>query len=477
MLFTSFEFLIFFSIFFTIYWLVFSKNLKWQNRLLLISSYFFYGWLDWRFSVLLAFSSLFNFVIGFYVSTAKNEKNRKLLVLASVLQGIGTLVVFKYYNFFIDSFADFASKLGITLGFTTLNLLLPIGISFYTFRILSYVLDINNEKLKPVSNWIVFFNYVSFFPCLLAGPIDRAHHLIPQFEKSRTFSYASAVDGMRQILWGLFKKIIIANNCALFVDKVFENYNDYPASSLFLASFLYFIQIYADFSGYSDIAIGVARLLGFDVKKNFNFPFFSESIPEFWRKWHISLTSWMTDFVYTPLSFHFRKHKKKGVVFAIMINFILVGLWHGANWTYVIFGFLQSLYFIPFIIFGDFSREKREISHAKKLIKILLVFFIMMMSTVLLRIESISAAVSFYGNMLSLSVFSKPKIGMQTLIILIFFISLLLIVEWFNKNKEHGLELTFIKSRSIRWLIYLMIITSIGLFGGLTQEKFIYFNF
>ena len=234
-----------------------------------------------------------------------------------------------------------------------------LGISFFTFRTLSYLLDIDKGKIKAEKNWVVFFAYVSFFPSILSGPIDRAKNLIPQLEKKRAFDYNQAIDGLRQILWGLFKKIVIADNCAPFVNQIFNNYQSYPSSSLLLGAFFYAIQIYADFSGYSDMAIGISRLMGFNITKNFDFPFFAQNIAEYWRKWHMSLTSWLTDYVFTPLSIAFRDYGKWGLTFAIIINFTIIGIWHGPNWTYVLFGFLHGCYFIPLILRGTMNKKNK----------------------------------------------------------------------------------------------------------------------
>lgn len=337
------------------YWQVFGRNLKVQNVILLLGSYIFYAWLNWKFLLLLIISSAVSYVLGLSISKTTNEKKKNLLLYLAVFQSLGILFFFKYFNFFITSIVDLLNVFHLNPNIQTLKIILPFGISFYTLKLISYVLDVYNEKIEPTNDWFVFFNYVSFFPCLLAGPIDRADNFIPQLEKSRQFSYAQSVDGFRQILWGLFKKIVIADSCASITGQLFDNYQNYPGSSLLLGAFLYIVQIYADFSGYSDMAIGISKLLGFSIPNNFNYPFFAQNIAEFWQRWHISLTSWMTEYVYSPLSFIFRRYAKNGIILSIIINFILVGLWHGSNWTFVIFGLLHGLYFIPLILNGSFE--------------------------------------------------------------------------------------------------------------------------
>ena len=350
MIFNSVLFFVFFGIFFLIYHFVFNNNLKAQNFFLLIGSYVFYGWMDGKLLYFIIGASVLNFILGFYIEKQQQYLKRKVLLYIGLLQGIGGLFFFKYYNFFIESFNHLFQSFGVNISMKTLNFIVPLGISFFTFRTISYLLDIYKGKIQATKDWIVFLNYISFFPTVLSGPIDKSNTFIPQLEKQRKFNYDLITDGFRQIIWGLFKKTVIADNCALITNQIFADYEILPASSLLLGAFLYTIQIYADFSGYSDMAIGVSKLLGFNVSKNFDYPFFSQNIAEFWRKWHISLTTWLTEYVFTPLSIIFRDFNKLGLVFSILINFTIIGIWHGANWTYILFGFLHGSYFIPLIL-------------------------------------------------------------------------------------------------------------------------------
>ena len=400
MIFNSISFVVFFVIFFIFYWFVFNKNLRLQNLLILIGSYVFYGWWDWRFLSLLIGYSLVNFLLGFYIYKAKEHYTKKFLAFMGVFVGIGLLSYFKYTNFFITSFLTLFSSLNIKLEVHTINVILPLGISFYTFRTLSYLFDIKNNKIKPTSDWVAFFSFVAFFPCLLSGPIDRAKTLIPQLEKTREFKYNDAVAALRQILWGLFKKVVIANTLAQVTDNVYANYQHKPGSTLLVAVFYFSIQLYADFSGYSDMAIGVARLLGFNVTRNFNYPFFAQNIAEYWRSWHISLTSWLTDYLFTPLSISFRDYGKTGLIMAIIINFILVGIWHGANWTFVLFGFLHGCYFIPLILNGTMNKKKKmnvnkAVPSFVEVKNMLSTFTLVSFTLIVFRSDSISAAFGF----------------------------------------------------------------------------------
>ena len=319
----------------------------------------FYAWWDWRFLSLLIGSSLLTYYLGIAIEKATSLKKRKLLLRIGLIQGIGGLIFFKYFNFFIASFNDALASVNVKADIQTLNIILPLGISFYTFRMMSYLLDIHKKKFKATNDWVVLFAYVAFFPCVTSGPIDKAKLLIPQLEKKRVFDSNQAVDGLRQILWGLFKKIVVADNCATFTSQIFDNYKTMPGSTLLLGAFLFAIQLYADFSAYSDMAIGVSRLIGFNVTRNFEYPFFAQNIAEFWRRWHISLTSWLTEYVYTPLTISFRRYEQTGVILAIIINFTICGLWHGANWTFALFGFINGCYFIPLILKGTINKKKK----------------------------------------------------------------------------------------------------------------------
>ena len=324
------------------------KSIKLQNLLIVIASYVFYGWWDWRFLSLIAFSTLVDYFIGIRLGVEQKQSKRKILLWISIIVNLGFLGFFKYYNFFLDNFTQAFSFLGRDISVSSLNIILPVGISFYTFQTLSYSIDVYKGKLKPTKDIIAFSAFVSFFPQLVAGPIERATNLLPQFYKSREFDYNKAVDGMRQILWGLFKKVVIADNAAVFANLIFNNSADYSGSTLLLGAIFFTFQIYGDFSGYSDIAIGTSRLFGFDLMRNFHFPYFSRDIAEFWRRWHISLASWFRDYLYIPLGGSRGSTWMK--VRNIFIIFLVSGFWHGANWTFIVWGVLNALYFLPLLL-------------------------------------------------------------------------------------------------------------------------------
>ncbi|MTI38279.1 MBOAT family protein, partial [Fulvivirga lutimaris] len=350
MIFNSFEFLLFLPFCFITYWFVFQRHLKAQNFFLLFVSYVFYGWWDWRFLSLIAFSSLVDFIAGQQIEKSKTKTRRRFFLWSSILTNLGFLGFFKYFNFFSESFTDLLQLIGFQANLWSLNVILPVGISFYTFQTMSYTIDLYRGHLKAEKDLVAFFAYVSFFPQLVAGPIERAVNLLPQFKISRKFTYKNGADGMRLIFWGLFKKVVIADNCAIFVDEVFLNYTQASSSELILGSFFFAFQIYGDFSGYSDIAIGTAKLLGFNLMTNFKTPYFSRDMAEFWRRWHISLSTWFRDYVYIPLGGS-RVNKKRAVINTFII-FIVSGFWHGANWTFIIWGALNALYFLPLLLLG-----------------------------------------------------------------------------------------------------------------------------
>jgi alginate O-acetyltransferase complex protein AlgI len=479
MLFNSFPFLIFFTIVFVLYWFIFGKNLRLQNLVVLLSSYFFYAWADWRFLSLLIGVSAFNFILGIQIEKTASEKKRRWLVWLGLLQGIGGLVFFKYYNFFISSFNDLFNVMHLGMNLQLLNILVPLGISFFTFRTVSYILDIDKGKIEANKDWIVFFNYVSFFPSLLSGPIDKAKTFIPQLERERQLEYHQASDAMRQILWGLFKKIVIANNCGIITDLIFNGYENLPASSLLYGAFVYTIQIYADFSGYTDMAIGFSKLLGFNITKNFDFPYFAQNIAEFWRKWHMSLTAWLTEYVFTPLSISFRDYGNLGLIMAIVINFVIVGIWHGANWTYVLFGFLHGCYFIPLILKGTMNKKKK-IAKGKlfpsfaELFNVVRTFLLVMLTFIVFRAANVSQAFDYFTRLFSKSIVTIPsEIHLPLLLMIFFFMA----VEWLGREKEFALASLELKYPQVaRYALYFIILTTMFLFSSKEQE-FIYFQF
>ncbi len=358
MLFNSIDFAIFLPIVFILYWFVTNKNLRLQNVLLLVASYFFYACWDWRFLFLLMFSTLLDYYTGLKMAEAESQKKKRFWFWLSIVVNLGFLGVFKYYNFFAESFAEALSLLGLQVNPWTLSIILPVGISFYTFHGLSYVIDIYKDRIKAEKNFVDYAVFVSFFPLLVAGPIERATHLLPQIKKKRTFDYTKAVDGLRQILWGLFKKIVIADSCAEYANMIFNNSADHSGSTLVLGAIFFTFQIYGDFSGYSDIALGTARLFGIELLRNFAFPYFSRDIAEFWRRWHISLSSWFRDYLYIPLG-----GSKGGTWMKVrntFIIFLVSGFWHGANWTFIAWGALNAIYFLPLLLTNQ-NRNNMEI--------------------------------------------------------------------------------------------------------------------
>lgn len=478
MLFNSIHFAIFLPIVFFIYWFIVNQKLHYQNFLLLVASYVFYAFWDWRFLFLLVFSTYLDYFTGLKISENGNATLKKFWFWLSISINIGFLGLFKYYNFFVSSFADVLLSLGFSPSLQTLNIVLPIGISFYTFHGLSYVIDIYNDKIKAERNFIDYSLFVSFFPLLVAGPIERATHLLPQIKKSRTFNYNHAVDGLRQILYGLFKKVVIADQCAVIVNTIFSNYLDYSGSTLLLGAILFTFQIYCDFSGYSDIALGVARLFGFELLRNFAFPYFSRDIAEFWRRWHISLSTWFRDYLYIPLG-----GSKVGTALKIrnvFIIFLISGFWHGANWTFIIWGFLNALYIIPSIIFKtnrnniDTVAQGKYLPSFKEFAAISLTFGLTVVAWVFFRSESVHQAFTYLNKMFSLSLFSVPQIKPSALFAcLCFFI----VIEWFGRESKHALE-SFGNTwpRLARWSFYYVLIVLTISFSGFEQE-FIYFQF
>lgn len=484
MLFHSINFALFFAVFFILYWCCFNKNIKLQNFFLLIGSYIFYGWANWHFLPLLIGSSLFGYLIGLGIERAKGTKYACLLLYLGLFQGLGALIFYKYINVLIVAFLSLGSVFHVELKIHIMDeIIFPVGISFYTFKIMSYLIDCSKDKIKPARDWVVFFSYVAFFPCVMAGPIDKGVNFIPQLQQQRVFEANVANQGMRQILWGLFKKLVIANNCAILVDQIFENFQSLPASALVAGAFFYTIQIYADFSGYSDMAIGVSKLLGFRVMRNFNYPLFSHNIAEFWRNWNISLTSWLTEYVFTPLSIFFRNYGKLGLILAIIINFTLIGVWHGANWTFALFGLLHGCYFIPLILRGTFNKKKKLLQQKRiftpiEFFKILRLFVLVMLTFIMFRADTVSHAFDYYGRLFSRSLFSFPSIvGTFQASYTLVFVFAMLIVEWKNQEKEFPLlsfGLTW--KKPTRFLMYYLILVVIFVFGSVGHD-FIYFQF
>ena len=478
MLFNSINFAIFLPIVFLLYWFVFNKNYKYQNILLLVSSYFFYACWDYRFLFLLVFSTLLDYFTGLKMYEAKNNNLKKFWFWLSIAINLGFLGFFKYYNFFITSFADAVANLGLHIDIWTLKVILPVGISFYTFHGLSYVIDIYYDRIKPEKNFIDYSVFVSFFPLLVAGPIERATHLLPQIQRERKFNYQTAVDGLRQILWGLFKKIVIADNCAEYANIIFNDSANQSGSNLALGALFFTFQIYCDFSGYSDIALGVARLFGIDLLRNFAFPYFSRDIAEFWRRWHISLSTWFRDYLYIPLG-----GSKGGTWMKVrntFIIFLVSGFWHGSNWTFIIWGFLNAIYFLPLLLLKTNRNNIGTVAEGKmfptfkELTSIAITFSLTVLAWIFFRANSVSHAFTYIKDMLKPSLFSKPTIlPIAVFVLLLFFI----IIEWMGREQQYALaRFGFSWPKPIRLSFYYLLVILILVFMG-KEQQFIYFQF
>jgi len=475
MLFNSIEFVLFLPIVFFLYWFVANRSVSGRNILVIIASYVFYGWWDWRFLSLIVLSSVVDFVVGRQMGQTEDDRRRKTLLMISVFVNLGLLGFFKYYNFFIASFIDAFATLGVTMQASSLNIILPVGISFYTFQTLSYTIDVYRKQLEPTHDPLAFFAFVSFFPQLVAGPIERATNLLPQFYTLKKFDYQQAKDGTRQVLWGLFKKVVIADNCALAANEIFNNYETLPASTLVLGVIFFAFQIYCDFSGYSDIAIGVARMFGFKLMRNFAYPYFSRDIGEFWRRWHISLSTWFRDYLYIPLGgsrgsdwMRFRN---------VMAIFIVSGFWHGANWTFIVWGALNGLYFLPLMLRGKnrqnmgVTSEGRILPSLKEFLQISLTFALTCLAWVFFRAESVTHAVYYIANMADVSLLSVP--GHLRVLPFIF---VLILIEWLQRDKQHPLEIESL-TRPLRWGIYYVLLFAILYYKPNEIIDFIYFQF
>ena len=482
MLFNSIQFAIFLPIVFLLYWFVFDRLIgksKWQLRLqnafVVVASYVFYGWWDWRFLLLIAFTSFCSWGSGLLIGKAKTKKAAKAWTALNIVLNLGILAMFKYYDFFV---AEFAQLLHVSSDGLLLKVILPVGISFYTFQALSYSIDVYRGKIEPTKDVLAFFAFISFFPQLVAGPIERATNLLPQFLKKREFNYDTAVDGMRQILWGLFKKIVVADNCAEYVNQVFSTYTEQSGSTLLLAAVFFTFQIYGDFSGYSDIAIGTAKLFGIKLMRNFNVPYFSRDIAEFWRRWHISLTTWFRDYVYIPLGGS--RVSRAKVVRNTFVIFLVSGLWHGANWTFIVWGAYHALLFLPLILTGKNRKytnqvaEGRVLPNFKETGQMLLTFLLAVVGWIIFRAESIGQAWEYLCGICNTSLFTALEARGNTALILN--ILVLLVVEWIQRGKPHALELSTVRRGFVRWVIYFGILFLLFAFGG-NATNFIYVQF
>ena len=482
MLFNSFEFIVFFAVVFLMHWFVFKKSYYSQNILILVSSYFFYGWWDFRFLSLIFLSTLTDYTIGICLGKTIKDKIRKRLLFCSLLFNLGLLGVFKYYNFFIDSFVEGFSFFNVQISLSTINIILPVGISFYTFQTLSYTIDVYRKKLSPLSDFISFATFVAFFPQLVAGPIERATNLIPQLLNKRKFNYLQSVQGIRLIIYGMFKKVVIADSLAFMVDRIFEDYTQFDGGVLWLGAIYFAIQIYCDFSGYSDIAIGTAKLFGIELMSNFKFPYFSRNIGEFWRRWHISLSSWFQAYIYVPLGGS-RQGKYKTII-NVFIVFLISGFWHGANWTFILWGILHAVIFIPLLVLGQNTKYKNTIlaEHSKlpslkEFFSVLSVFSIVTFCWIFFRSESITDAFGFIGRIFTDFSYLSYSHPMGYRMIDYYILILFFVFYEFLIRKDERSPFNF-KSKVLRFIIYAVIIFCMLLFyDDNIDRSFIYFQF
>jgi len=478
MLFNSLGFALFLPLVFVLYWYGFNKNLRLQNIFLLLVSYVFYSFWDWRFLFLLVFSTFLDYISAKKIESSQKESQAKRWLIISIGINLAFLAFFKYFNFFINEFADLLRILGLNLNIRSLRIILPIGISFYTFHGLSYIIDIYNKRISAEHNYFDYALFVGYFPLLVAGPIERATHLLPQVKKNRIFNYKQVTNGMRQILWGLFKKIVIADNCAEYADIIFNHQNEFYGSTLVLGAILFSFQIYGDFSGYSDIAQGVSKLFGIELLKNFSYPYFSRDIAEFWRRWHISLSSWFKDYLYIPLGGNKGNFSKR--LRNTFIIFIVSGFWHGANWKFIVWGALHALYFIPLLIFGknrqnlDIVAERRIFPNGMEVVKMVFTFMLTVFAWIFFRADNLGHAIDYCRGFMNGSVFLIPQVLPIYLFVLLLFF---LLMEWSGRTHDFALYKTGSNwPKPVRWSFYYAMILCIIVYGGKDQE-FIYFQF
>lgn len=481
MLFNSVEFLFFLPIVFVLYWFVF-RSRRYQNLLIVIASYVFYGWWDWHFLLLIAFTSICSFGSGLLIEKYEGRRLWQQVISAvNIVLNLSILGLFKYYNFFVDNLNQLCNIVfNYHLDWVTTKIILPVGISFYTFQALSYSIDVYQKKIPATKDIIEFFAYISFFPQLVAGPIERATNLLPQFQIKRKFDYPNAIDGMRQMLWGFFKKLVIADNCAADVNYWWGQYQQLPSVMLIILGVLFTFQIYCDFSGYSDIAIGCARLFGFNLKRNFNFPYFSRSIPEFWRRWHISLTTWFRDYIYFPLGGS--RCEKWKIIRNVYIVWAISGLWHGANWTFICWGMYHGTLLALYNIIGINTKYKQIVAfeqlfpNFKEILQLVVTFSLAVVGWIIFRAESLTQAMDYFSAMAHNRFYDSAAISGRISLVLG---ALLLLIEWLQRDKQHALQFSNLKPfnyRLVRWGVYYTILIMIAIFTGESQT-FIYFQF
>lgn len=487
MLFNSVAYLLFFPTVLFLYWWLNKYTLRIQNVFLLAVSYFFYSCWDWRFVFLLIFSTVLDYYTGIKMHEASNVKRRKIWLYTSIVINLGFLGVFKYYNFFAENFAALLGSVGLHADFVTLEIVLPVGISFYTFHGLSYVLDIYYGRIRPCYNFVNYSLFVSFFPLLVAGPIERATHLLPQMEVRRKFDLTRASDGLRQILWGLFKKIVIADNCAVIANDIFNNADSHFGITLVAGALAFAFQIYGDFSGYSDIALGSARLMGFELLRNFSYPYFSRDIAEFWRRWHISLSSWFRDYLYIPLGGSSGSLFRKAV--NVLIIFLVSGFWHGASWNFIVWGALNALLMLPLVLIGSNRKNMSVVASDtvlpsfKEMLQMLLTFGFTCTAWIFFRANSLTEAMVYCKNMITgLYNFESYRSSFQYLgrnagWAVLFFTALMIVFEWVGRRDKYALEKLLLNRKVwLRWSVYYFLLIAIVYFGG-SEQEFIYFQF
>ena len=480
MTFYSTAFLLFFVVLFAIYYFLLKGRAKAQNALLLVASGVFYGYASLKTLPLMAVIVAVYYFLGIGIGKATKERTSSLLSTLGVVLGVGILLYFKYLNFFIESFAALFERLGLQTNIHTFRIIMPLGISFFVFKLISYVVEIHRGHIEPTRDWVAFGTYVTFFPCIMAGPIDRPAFL-GQLSKGRSFDYSLAVDGCRQFIWGLFKKVAVADNIAGCVNVIWNNdFTTLPAGKLLMVAVLYSFQMYTDFSGYSDMAIGVGKVLGLKVARNFNYPFFAVNVADYWRRWHMSLTSWLTDYVFMPLNVKFRDWGNVGMILAIIINFVLVGMWHGDNWTYAVFGLYHGLLFIPLILSGAFYKKSKikttfwGLPCLKDFGRMLLTFLLITIGLIIFRADTVGHAFSYIGHLFrpSLLQFDVEPRHLQCFA----FIFITMLIEWSQRKHEHPLGLSAVKSVVVRYAIYLAVIVTTLVFST-DSSAFIYAQF
>lgn len=485
MLFNSTKFALFLGIVFILYWFVMNKNHRSQNILLVIASFCFYALWDWRFLILMVISKSIDFISTIQIDKSNDDIRKKRFLILSIFINVGVLCFFKYFNFFTDSFSNMFSLFGYNVSSYSINIIIPVGLSFYTLQALGYVIDVYREEVKPTYSVIDYFAFISFFPLVLAGPIERASNLLYQLNKRRVFEYTNAVDGLRQILWGLFKKVVIADNCAEYANTIFNNYLDYSGSTLVLGALFFTFQIYCDFSGYSDMAIGIAKLFNINLMQNFAFPYFSRDIGEFWRRWHISLSSWLFDYIFKPLQMSLRNLKLLGNFSALFLTFIISGVWHGSNWTFIVWGILNTLYYLPNLLFvkrntnTDIVAKGKLLPTGKELLSMGITFGLTVFAWIFFRANNLEHAMSYISEIFSGSLFIIPHFdGIESSVSIVFLTCVFMIIEWLGRDQQYAFQITANMNKYyLRIICYYVIVASILWFGNFDKNQFIYFQF